>query len=283
MSHVRSRLIVAIGLILATFAVPISATASAQVTACSLASTGGTVTKTIWMGWSQGIRSYNLHVPAGLTGKTPLLIDTHGLGSNAFFQEVSTGWSQTADSKKFIVAYPAGSAWGQAWDINQGSPDTAFIRAVVGQIQSTYCVDDKRIFVEGGSLGGLMASRLACDAGDLFAAAVSTIASAPIFACNPVRPIAIGVFNGEDDPLFPASSAGVGSRDFWIGKNGCATPGTVVPNPYGTYGEVYNVCAGAGAVLFRSYRGTAHAYPSGAGLTDLKDTAWNFLMAHPLP
>src|SRR5262245_52973361 len=48
--------------------------------ACSLTPTNGTVTKLSWVS-GQGLRSYNLRVPAGLTGPAPLLVVAHGLGS----------------------------------------------------------------------------------------------------------------------------------------------------------------------------------------------------------
>lgn len=247
--------------------------------ACSLTATGGTVTKTIWIGVEA--RSYNLRVPAGLSGSVPLLIDLHGLNSNAFFQETTSGWSPDADSKRFIVAYPAGSSWGQSWDINQNSADSKFVRKVAEQIKATYCVDANRVYAEGGSLGGYMAQRVACDNEDVFASFASTI-SGPLDAspCSLSRPVSAGIFNIEGDPLFPTANS-IKARDLWLTRDGCTKTGTADPNPYGANGMRYSDCTGTAEVLWRTYTGTSHAYPTGAALNDLHDKAWAFLLAHP--
>jgi len=263
---------------------PGSAAAAAP---CSTASTNGTKTVALWAGWDQGIRSYNLHVPAGLTGSAPLLIDLHGLGSNAFFQEVTSGWSQYADSQKFIVAYPAGFAWGQAWNVGEGSADAAFLKKVVADIKGKYCVDSDRVFVEGGSLGGFMAQRMLCDAEDIFAGGASTISSSLDYFSNPCsldRGVPFAAFGAEGDPLFGSLSAH--QKDWWVDKNNCSPGGTPDPNPYGANGAVYGSCDDGAHVLWRTYstaHANGHAYPTGAALDDLHAKAWSFLMAHPMP
>lgn len=274
-----------LGSTLALFGV--AAPVSSAAAACSTTTTNGTRTVTVWAGWDQGFRSYNLHVPTGLTGSTPLLVDLHGLGSNAFFQEVTSGWSGYADSEKFIVAYPAGSAWGQAWNVGQGSADVAFLNQVVADIKGKYCVDADRVFVEGGSLGGFMAQRMLCDAESTFAAGASTISSSLDYFNNPCtlsRGVGFAAFGAESAPLFGSLSAH--QKDWWVARNGCSTTGTADPNPYGANGSVYGGCDDGVRVLWRTYssaHANGHAYPTGAALDDLHAKAWSFLMAHPRP
>jgi len=276
----------ALAAVLGTFACVAATLFSAPASAaCTLASTNGTVTRTVFVDYTQGTRSYNLHVPAGLSGNVPLLVDMHGVGSNAAFQESTSGWSPYADSARFIVAYPAGST-GNVWDVNQGSQDVAFIRKVVADIKANYCVDDQRIYAEGGSLGGLMAQRLACDAEDVFASAMSTISGPPNYfggSCAISRPVAVAVMSSEDDAVFPLAQS-IAARDFWIGLNHCSTTGTADPNPHGANGQVYGGCDGGANVLWRTYApGNGHAYPTGAALDDLHAKGWSFLLAHPRP
>ncbi|TEX51962.1 MAG: hypothetical protein B7C55_02850, partial [Actinomycetales bacterium mxb001] len=53
-------------------------------------------------------RSYRLFVPAGLTGRAPLLLALHGgLGSGVQF-ETNSGFDGLATANGFIVAYPDG-------------------------------------------------------------------------------------------------------------------------------------------------------------------------------
>lgn len=275
-----------IGGLLASLGAALPAHASAPA-ACSTASTNGTKTVSLWVGLDQGFRSYNLHVPTGLTGSAPLLIDLHGLGSNAFFQETTSGWSTYADSKKFIVAYPAGTAWGQAWDVGEGSADVVFLTKVVADIKAKYCVDGKRVFSEGGSMGGFMSQRMLCDAEGVFASGASTISSSLDYfggPCTLSRGVSFAAFGAENDPLF--GSLSVHQKDWWVAKNSCSTTGTAQANPYGVNGAVYGGCVDGAQVLWRTYspaHGDGHAYPTGAALDDLHDKAWAFLMAHPLP
>src|SRR4051794_8640559 len=76
---------------------------------CTLQPTSGTTTRIL------GARTYELHVPSGLTrSRVPLLITMHGFSSWGRAHESDTGWSRYADAHGFIVAYPNGVA--NAWD-----------------------------------------------------------------------------------------------------------------------------------------------------------------------
>ncbi|WP_109509753.1 alpha/beta hydrolase family esterase [Nocardioides speluncae] len=256
------------------------AAAPAPAAACSLTPTGGTVTKVIWIGIEA--RSYNIRVPSGLSGSVPLLMDFHGLGSNAFFQEVASGWSPYADSKKFIVAYPAGSSWGQGWNLLPNSGDSTFVKRVVDQVKATYCIDSNRVYAEGGSLGGYMTQRVLCDHESTFASGVSTISGELTTGCTVSRPVSVGVVNVEGDPLFPTSPQSTDARNAWLTRSSCETTGTADPNSFGANGRVYS-CAAGEQVLWRTYTGTSHSYPTGAALTDFHNRVWSFLQANPKP
>ncbi|WP_436499490.1 alpha/beta hydrolase family esterase [Actinokineospora sp. HUAS TT18] len=269
----RSKVIVALAALAFAAAVAPSSTAVAAEQGCGLTPTGGTVTRTI------GFRSYNLRVPAGLTAPAPLMLSIHGLGSFPFGQEFATGWSQYADSHKFIVAYPAGNS--NHWNVDRGSPDIAFLKSVVDRISATYCVDPRRVYAEGGSLGSWMSQRLACDAADTFAAVSGTMGGSPTWwgACTPSRPIGVSLFHGESDLLI---NVGLGkiARDEWAARNSCG-PAVVEPVPNGS-AQRYDCSAGV-KVTWRSYPGLGHAYPSGADGQDFRDRAWAHLSAHTLP
>lgn len=258
-------------------------TAAPAVAACSLKPTGGTVTGVVWMGFVA--RSYNVRVPSGMTGSVPLLLSHHGLGSNAFFQEVATGWSGYADSKKFIVAYPAGSAWGQAWDFTSGSDDVAFVKKLVTQLKTKYCIDPDRLYAEGGSLGGYMTQRMLCDAEDVFAAGVSTISGElTVGGCSVNRAVPVGIVNVEKDPLFPTSPQSTDSRDAWLERNGCDQDDYATEtNAYGLNARLYSSCDDGTEVLWRTYTGSSHAYPTGNAQQDFHDRVWTFLQANPMP
>ena len=64
------------------------------------------------------IRTYRLHTPAGYNADSlyPLVINMHGLGSNALEEELYTGFNYVADSEGFFVAYS--NAIDGTWNIS---------------------------------------------------------------------------------------------------------------------------------------------------------------------
>lgn len=262
----------------AAVAASAAATTSApSAAACTIASTGGTVTRSL----PGSFRSYNLRVPAGLSNPAPLLLSIHGFQSFPFGQEYATGWSQFADQKRFIVAYPAGN-W-NTWNLQKGSPDVKFLRDVVDHIAAKYCVDPKRVYAEGGSYGSWMAQRLGCDAADKFAAVSGFMGGSPnsYGGCTPSRPIAASLFHGESDPLISLAE-GKKTRDEWVKRNGCnATP--IVENVPSGHAESYAGCSAGVTVTWRSYAGLGHEYPKGADGADFRTRAWNHLTSFTLP
>lgn len=56
------------------------------------------------------VRNYRIHLPTSCTGCTglPLVVNLHGIGSNALQQEVYTGFNNISDTANFIVVYPDG-------------------------------------------------------------------------------------------------------------------------------------------------------------------------------
>ncbi|HSW14391.1 MAG TPA: PHB depolymerase family esterase [Solimonas sp.] len=259
----------------------IPAAQASEPAGCTLAPTDGTVVR------SAGGRSYRLHVPQGLIGtKVPLLLSLHGMFSDGYAQEIAFGWSEYADAHNFIVAYPQGlgsqvSGMWEPW--YSPAPDIAYLRAVVDDIAASWCVDAKRVHVEGHSGGATMTQRVACDAADKFAAAVSydgpSATRGPgAVACSPSRPIAVGLVEGEYDGnmlYFPQNISE------WLGYNSCAPSPAKATDAYGKT-DTYS-CAAGTQVMTRIMKYTSHNAPIGAQAEDYRNRVWNFLQAHPLP
>lgn len=269
--HVRHFPAVA-ALIAAALGLAQSATAG-----CTLAGNGSTTTQTV-----AGFRSYNLHVPANLSGPTvPLLLSLHGVGSFPYGQEYTSGWSAYADTHNFIVAYPAGQY--ASWDLGSPSADVAFLRDVVASVSARYCIDPKQVYIDGGSLGGFMAQRAGCDSEDLFASVTSWAGGAPTTfgACTLSRPVAVALFHGESDTTV-SPAQGQQTRDEWVARNGCASTPISEGVSEGTLLRYIGCNAGV-EVLWRTYPGQPHDYPTGARLDDLHDRMWAFHQVHRLP
>ncbi len=267
-----------------TFGVVAASETTAGATSCTLAPTNGSVTKLI------GTRSYRLHVPAGLTGTSvPLLIDLHGGGGSAASYEQLTGWSTYADAKKtFIVAYPNSQVYG-FWNYAEGSSEVDFIESVADNISATYCIDPKRIYVDGHSNGAVMADRLACDAAGKFAAfaqyagssAQAALQPSGMGGCSSVRSVPIAMFHGDADTAAPFSYQ-VANRDWWVDRDNCAATPVHSTDSYGTL-DKYAPCDGGAEIWWRVYPGGSHAWPTGAQGENQRDLMWAFFNAHPLP
>lgn len=257
-----------------------AAPAQAAEPGCTLAATGGTVTRTL------GARTYLLRVPDGLTGtQAPLLLSLHGAGSNGSTDESNTGWSAFADARKFIVAYPQArpSAGSGVWDpYSEGSVDVDFLRQVVADVSASWCVDPRRVHADGWSNGAVMSQRLACDAAGTFASVTSYGGGTPTppgaAPCLPARPISVGLFVGQFDFTYAGLAQ---NTDEWRGRDGCSSPPVHTSDPYGTL-DTYG-CAAGSQVLARVVANTSHNWPFGAQGEDQRSRMWAFFEANPLP
>lgn len=152
-------------------------------------------------------RDYILQLPTGYTGETPLplVVDLHPLLTSASFQQGNSGYRELGNREGFIVAWPDGIDG--AWDIGPCCVDAAdedFVRALVEEVSAAACVDPKRIYATGFSMGGGMSHYLACNAADVFAAvapaAFDLIEEMP---CQPARPISVRMYRGTADFIVP--------------------------------------------------------------------------------
>lgn len=156
-------------------------------------------------------RRYILHVPAAYTGQepVPLMVNYHPLLTDGAAAERSSGYKRLADREGFIVAFPDGqesAAWnvGPCCTASRDVDDVGFTRALVAQVQSEYCIDAKRIYASGFSMGGGMSHYVACEAADLFAAVAP--GAFDLFeenTCAPARPITVISFRSTSDFIVP--------------------------------------------------------------------------------
>ena len=246
-------------------------------------------------------REFRLFVPAGNdpTSTVPLVLNFHGLGSNAFGQEIYSRMTDKATAEGFITA--AGEGVEKSWNAGevccapanqQGVDDVQFTRDMVARIASEYCIDPQRIFATGMSNGGFMSNRLACDAADLVAAVAPVASILGLVDCTPARPVPILMFNGTLDPLVPYVSA---PKSFarWQGLNACTgTAETSFANGDASC-ATYTACADDATTTLCTLEGDGHTWPGAEILLpqygntstdiDATDAMWDFFVAHPKP
>jgi len=177
-------------------------------------------------------RRYHLHVPPNAEGALglPLLVVLHGDGGSGEQAREATGLADLGVREGFVVVFPDGTGplRGRLLTWNSGGmpvyasehdvDDTAFLRAVVADVQRRVAIDPSRVFAVGHSNGGMMCHRLAREAADVFTG-IAVVAGAMNFTeARPTSPIAVFLVHGSADEHVdyeggpPRSSGRAGDR-----------------------------------------------------------------------
>jgi polyhydroxybutyrate depolymerase len=263
-----------------------AATTTVPVRTCSTKEVPGAVTeKLTFDNVSRVVRTY---VPKGYRGRTliPLVVNLHGSGSTASQQEAFTGMDRTADANQFVVAYPQGiipDGSGYDWNV-PGVPltrvravpartpsDEAFLTQLVRSLVTRLCVDANRVYVTGFSGGGRLASQLACDRANTFAAAAPVAGLRLPTPCKATRPVPIIAFHGTADPIDPYAGHGDAYWTYsvpdaarrWGVQNGCSVPAVRSQPAARVTLDAYSQCRGNADVELYSIGGMGHQWPGG--------------------
>lgn len=255
----------------------------------------GDVTKTVSVGETS--RTYVLHVPSAYKGDSavPLVVDFHALLGTGGQEAAYSTYPKTVDAEGVVMAFPNGEAGpsGNAWNLGpccvDGVDDVAFARAVVADVVQVACVDPKRVYAVGFSMGGGLAHHLACRAADLFAAvapAAFDLLQENVADCRPARPITVFSFRGTADsvaaygggasalvPGHPITFLGaLSTLKTWVALNQC----TGAPTDGGDGCQIFSRCNDGVEVALCSKRGGGH---EGGDATK----SWPVLKRHTLP
>jgi polyhydroxybutyrate depolymerase len=241
-----------------------------------------------------GERRYHLFVPGGFPDvASPLVVDLHGALGTPDMQDALSGMRAKAVEEGFVVVQPAGLL--RSWDIiTGGDGDVAFVMAVIADAQARTAVDADRIYATGMSNGGGMAERLACSAGDTFAAFAPVAGwHVPAVECNGDQ-VPLLAFHGTADLVVPYDGTGplfVPVEEWvaeWAVRNGCD------PTPVEerlTDDVTTLIWAGCSAdTQLVTIEGGGHGWPgsevsilalSSTDTIDATDMIWDFFVAHP--
>ncbi|WP_438011780.1 PHB depolymerase family esterase [Sorangium sp. So ce321] len=267
-----------------------------SVTCPSPALRAGDTNQTVTVG--SGSRSYVLHVPAAYDGSkpVPLVVDFHPLGGSGPSERTGSPYPAQTDPEGVIMAFPSGLSGpsGGAWNVGPccvaDTDDVAFAKALVAQVQETACIDPKRIYAVGFSMGGGMSHYLACHAADVFAAvapAAFDLLQENVGDCEPSRPITVVSFRGTSDPIVPYAGGGssvvrgmpvtfLGAKatfEKWADINGCTGSASAED---GQGCSTYSTCEGGVEVALCTKQGGSHE-PGNAAV------GWPVLKRHTMP
>ncbi|MDQ3017216.1 MAG: hypothetical protein M3R25_10935, partial [Bacteroidota bacterium] len=219
-------------------------------------------------------RTFITYIPEGYSPENeyPLVLNLHGLGSNAIEQYLYSQFHLVANAKDFIVVYP--DAISNSWDLF-GSTDVEFLTNLIDTIRNRYSINDC-LFSMGMSQGGFLSYKLTCEL-PYEIAAIASVTGNMITpwqsSCAGTDPTPVMQFHGTADPTVPYNGTfGIPPIEetisWWVDENDCnTTPDQISfpdinPNDGSTAEEFrYGMCAENSEVVFYKITGGGHTWP----------------------
>ncbi len=143
----------------------------------------------------------------------PVVLALHGGQGSAKVMQANSGFDQVARKNDFMVVYPEGTEFGNnrhAWNTGfllrrqvQNSNDVAYLDTLIDKLIADHGADPSRVYITGGSNGGMMTFVYAVARTDRLAAAAPVVASMFTFDSKPTSPLPILIINGAQDDEVP--------------------------------------------------------------------------------
>ncbi|MEM6993816.1 MAG: PHB depolymerase family esterase [Myxococcota bacterium] len=258
--------------------------------------------------FSGSSRSFDLVVPPAHDGSTPLplVLNFHGWTQTPADHAEFSQMNGTAIDRGFVLAYPAGidNSWNAGICCggaqSQGLDDVGFARAVVAQIGTATCIDERRVYAVGHSNGGFLAHRLACEAADVFAAigSVAGVIGIDAAQCTPGRAVPVMHLHGTGDTIVSIDGGGVlghpsaqSSTVGWVARNGCDATAATALDQGDTTCQRWTGCGDGGEVQMCTIEAMGHCWPGNPTCTlgppsttvHASDMLADFFTAHVMP
>lgn len=190
-------------------------------------------------------RYYLLDVPADADNTKPLMLifALHGYNMNNVSIVGLFNFTSRSNGTA-ITVYPQGegdppgnvSHWGSGINstFEPNEANYTFIHDLMMDLESRYCIDTRRVFLAGFSMGGLFTNFTACNHAEWFRAYApvegmgpggSQDGATPLSCANVNAKPAIMIHQGAADTSVPPAQ-GEKTRDFWATRNGCSNTTT---------------------------------------------------------
>jgi len=276
---------------------------------------------------SSGVeRRYFRFAPSAYDGVTPLplVIDLHGYSEGAAIQRSMSGLETFGEEQSFAVLTPQGLGEIPYWNAlahEDMIDDVRFVSDLIGTTATGLCIDERRVYVTGLSMGAFMTSLVGCRLADRVAAIAPVAGLRFPDDCAPAAPVPVVAFHGTADEFVTYdghSGSGAASLSFdketksafsgfvpqpvpdalegWARAEGCARS----PEEEGVTAAVtlirYGACDGGSVVELYRAKASGHTWPGSEFSAAIEDVVgpttfdidadeimWAFFLAHPLP
>jgi polyhydroxybutyrate depolymerase len=160
----------------------------------------------------QDRRAVVVNAPADATRRPAVLVLHGGMGS-AEVMRAHSGFDAVARANGFLVAYAEGTDFGadrHAWNTGfllrrqvQAADDIAYFDTLIDTLIRDHGADPARIFMTGGSNGGMMTLVYGVARPERLAAIAPVVATMFSFETRPAVPLPILIINGAKDQEVP--------------------------------------------------------------------------------
>jgi polyhydroxybutyrate depolymerase len=143
----------------------------------------------------------------------PAVIVLHGGMGSAEAMRAKSGFDAVARAEAFMVVYAEGTSFGEgrhAWNTGfllrqkvQHADDIAYFDTLIDLLVREHGADPSRVFMTGGSNGGMMTFVYAVTRPERLAAVAPVVASMFTFDIAPAVPLPILIINGAKDDEVP--------------------------------------------------------------------------------
>ena len=277
-------------------------------------------------------RSAIVHVPQRAAERPPplsVVLNFHGGGGHGAQQKEYSLLDALAERENFLAVYPNGTGrlsgrlltWNAgtccAYSVINKIDDVGFVRALIDKLGEIFPIDRRRIYATGMSNGGMMAHRLAAEAGDVIAAAAPVAGGMVLPLGKSPRAVPVLHIHSSDDPRalyagglgprFPLTNNRVFHPNVeeiikrWADHNGCAIDPIVADRRvdrssrgHSAIKYVYPNCRDGAAVVLWKLTGAGHVWPGGkqkvferilgpsTDIIDANREIWEFFKGHAL-
>ena len=167
-----------------------------------------------------------------------------------------------------------------------------FVSRLIDVLGTYLCLDPQRVYASGGSSGGSMAYRLACDLSNRIAAIGPVDGTYTYTRCAPTHPVSLIAFHGTANDTVPYHGGGpYDTPDIptwarrWAHRDGCIKGPTRFSQGPSFTAIRYTACRAGSEVQLYAMIGEGDQWPADSDLLNQTNNGseliWHFFAAHP--
>lgn len=210
-------------------------------------------------------RTYLVSVPATAAYQRRLLVDLHGHGGNAADHDANTGMSAAGTANSYVVITPDALGTPARWNFDHRdgeADDYHYLRTLIDDALTTYCVDTGDVVLVGSSNGAAFAGLYGCTDDRVNAIAMVIATTPDTCPAERIHHPAIITIRGTADTTVPYRDVPELLATWATGARCAAAPTTETPWP-GVERTIHNGCEDGQQMVLDTILDGVHTWPGG--------------------